>query len=195
MAIYFLEPHIGDVAYFLAMGVLFVVAGIYLGFIRRVETSGLFFMVFKRFVGIAAPMLGLYLILTPGHIIARGEPEGGIVWQEFDPELVADATENGRYVLIDFSAEWCLPCKELEHRTFSHQDVVDATMEFVKVRADLTESASPEVAKLRKDYAIKGVPTVIFLDKRGKERADLRVFGFVDKNDFLDRVNDLKSDG
>jgi len=195
MAIFFLEPHIGDVAYFALMGVLFVVAGIYLGFVRKIEASGLFFKVFKRFVGIALPLLGLYVLLTPGHIIARGQPEGGIVWQDYDVGLLAEAKSNGQYVIIDFSAEWCLPCKELEHRTFSQQDVVDATLDMLRVRADLTETASPAVAKLRKDYAIKGVPTVVFLDKTGKEREDLRVFGFVDDDEFLDRVNQLRAGG
>jgi thiol:disulfide interchange protein DsbD len=49
------------------------------------------------------------------------------------------------------------------------------------------------VAKLRKEYAIKGVPTVVFIDKNGKERKDLRVFGFVDKDEFLERIGRLKS--
>jgi thiol:disulfide interchange protein DsbD len=195
MAIFFLEPHIGDVAYYALMGILLVGAGVYLGFIRKIEISGLFFRVFKRFVGIAAPLLGLYLILAPGHIIARGHPDTGIVWQEFDIDLLTEARENGQYVLIDFSAEWCLPCKELDHRTFSQQEVIDATLEFMRVRADLTETASVAVAKLRKDYAIKGVPTVVFLDKNGKERTDLRVFGFVDKDEFLERVDHLKTGG
>ena len=44
------------------------------------------------------------------------------------------------------------------------------------MRADLTQTASPEVASLRQKYAIKGVPTVVFLDKNGREREELRVF-------------------
>ncbi len=193
MAIFFLEPHIGDVAYFVLMGLLLVSSGIYLGFVRRTESPALFFNVFKRFVGIAVPLLGLYLLLAPGHIIARGTPEGGIVWREFNDGLLAKAREQKQHVLIDFSAEWCLPCKELDHRTFSRQEVVDATTGFLNLKADLTETASPDVAKLRKEYAIKGVPTVVFIDKNGKERKDLRVFGFVDKDEFLERIGRLKS--
>lgn len=195
MAIFFLEPHIGDIAYFALMGILLMIAGIYLGFVKKIEASSLFFKSFKRFVGIALPLLGLYILFAPGHILVRGQPEGGIVWQDFDTGLLAEAKSNGQYVLIDFSAEWCLPCKELDHRTFSKQEVVDATLEFMRVRADLTETASPAVAKLRKDYAIKGVPTVVFLDKAGKERKDLRVFGFVDDDEFLERINKLKAGG
>jgi len=195
MAVFFLQPHIGDVAYFAVMGVLLVCGGLYLGFIRKTRTASLFFRAFKRFIGIAAPLLGLYLILAPGHIIARGTPEGGIAWKPFDGKLVERAKADQQFVLIDFSADWCLPCKELDHRTFSHQEVVDAAADVVTLRADLTQTASPEVARLRKEFAIKGVPTVVFLDKNGKEREDLRVFGFVDKDDFLGRIQRLKNGG
>jgi thiol:disulfide interchange protein DsbD len=175
------------------MGLVMIAAGIYLGFLRKTQTAALFFRVFKRFIGIAAPLFGLYLILSPGHIIAGGAPEAGIRWTAFDETLLAEAKESGRWVLIDFSAEWCLPCKELDHRTFSHQEAVDATADVLTLRADLTETASAEVALIRRAYAIKGVPTIVFLGKDGKERADLRVFGFVDKNEFLDRVRRLKT--
>ncbi len=193
MAIFFLEPHIGDVAYFVLMGFLFVAAGVYLGFVRKTSTAGLSFQVFRRFIGIAAPLFGLYLLLAPGHIIARDAPDGGIPWKTYDGKLVAEAKEARQYVVIDFSAEWCLPCRELDHRTFSHPEVVAATTDVLTVRADLTETTSPAVAKLRKEYEIKGVPTVVFLDKSGTEREELRVFGFVDKNEFLSRVQKLKS--
>lgn len=193
MAVFFLQPHIGDVAYFALMGLLLVVAGVYLGFVRKTQSSGLFFQVFRRSIGIAAPLFGLYLLLAPGHIIARDVPEGGIAWKAYDGDLVAQAKERQQHVVIDFSADWCLPCKELDHRTFSQPEVVDATADILTVRADLTESTSPEVAKLRKGYAIKGVPTVVFLDRNGAEREELRVFGFVDKKEFLERIRRLKS--
>ncbi len=192
MAIFFLAPHTGDVAFYILMGSLLVISGIYLGFVRKTQTPGLFFSVFKRFVGIALPLLGLYLMLAPGHIIARDAPEGGIVWQKFDSNALDKARESGQFVLIDFSAEWCLPCKELDHRTFVQPEVVDATSDIVTLRADLTESATPAVAAIRKQFAIKGVPTIVFLDKDGTERKDLRVFGFVDGDEFLERVNRLK---
>lgn len=192
MAVFFLQPHIGDAAYYLAMGLLMIAAGVYLGFIRKTRTNGLFFRAFKRFVGIAAPLFGLYLILAPGHILARGAPEGGIPWKAYDDELLSDAKANGRLALVDFSAEWCLPCKELDHRVFSQPEVVAATSDIVTLRADLTETASPEVARIRREFAIKGVPTIVFIGADGAEREDLRVVGIVDKREFLARVEGLK---
>jgi thiol:disulfide interchange protein DsbD len=196
MAIFFLEPHLGDIAhgnviYWLSMGLLFIIGGIVLGFFKEVDSRALLFLAFRRLVGIAAPLFGLYLILAPGHIIASGAPEGGIAWSPYDDNLLAKAETGNQYVLIDFSADWCLPCKELDHKTFSEQAVVDATSGFVTLRADLTDAASDAVLTLRKRFSIRGVPTVVFIDRNGKERADLRVFGFVDEADFLDRLSRL----
>jgi thiol:disulfide interchange protein DsbD len=193
MAIFFLQPHIGDTVYYVAMGLLMIAAGVYLGFIRKTQTTALFFRSFKRFVGIAAPLFGLYLILAPGHILARGTPEGGIPWKAYDDGLLSDAKANGRLALVDFSAEWCLPCKELDHRVFSQPDVVAATSDIVTLRADLTETASPEVARIRREFAIKGVPTIVFIGANGVERSELRVVGIVDKSEFLSRVGSLKN--
>ena len=193
MGIFFLQPLIGDPAYWVLTGILIITGGITLGFVSKTRTSGLFFMAFKRFVGIAGPLLGFYLILTPGHIIARGDAEGGIPWQEFDNGRLAEAKRSDKYVLIDFYADWCLPCKELDHKTFSQQEVVDATSEFVLLKADLTQSASKEVSEMRKKFVIRGVPTIVFMDQNGKERTDLRVLGFVDKTEFLRRLDELKN--
>ena len=86
-------------------------------------------------------------------------------------------------------------CQELDHLTFATAEAITATSEMMTLRADLTKSASPEVSAIRKQYEIRGVPTVIFLDKNGKEREDLRIFGFVDKEDFVGRINKLKGSG
>jgi thiol:disulfide interchange protein DsbD len=197
MAVFFLEPHLRDIAhgnviYWVSMGLLFIIGGIVLGFLKKVDSRALPFLVLRRLVGIAAPLLGLYLILAPGHIIASGTPEGGIAWSPYDDDLLVEARTSSQYVLIDFSADWCLPCKELDHKTFSEQTVIDATSGFVTLKADLTDAASDEVLTLRKRFSIRGVPTVVFIDRNGKERTDLRVFGFVDEDDFLDRLNKLR---
>jgi thiol:disulfide interchange protein DsbD len=152
----------------------------------------MFITVLRRFVGVAAPVYGLLLILTPGHIFDRDDARG-IPWQVYDAGVLAAATTDNRPVVIDFSADWCLPCKELEHKTFNQPEVIDAAEAVVPLRADLTRSGSEEVKKLREQYGIRGVPTIVFIDADGKERADLRVVEFVDKEEFLRRLNDLTS--
>jgi len=64
MALYFLRPVLGDPVYFGALGLLLIAGGVMLGFIFRVTSTALFFNAFRRFVGVAAPLYGLYLILT-----------------------------------------------------------------------------------------------------------------------------------
>jgi len=141
-------------------------------------------------VGVAAPVLGLYLILAPGNIRGGGY-EDGIPWQAYDDDLLVAAKQAGQPVVIDFSAEWCLPCQELDHETFSQAAVIAAAKDIMPLRADLTQSADEEVKELREKYGIRGVPTVVFIDASGQERKDLRVVQFVEADEFLDLLAKL----
>ncbi len=190
MAVYFLRPVLGDPLYFGVLGGLLVAGGIFLGFLIKLSSNVLVVSVLRRFVGIAAPLYGLFIILTPGNIIARDSVHG-IPWQVYDETTLSAAVADGRPVIIDFSADWCLPCKELDHKTFSQPEVIEAAKAVLPLRADLTRSSTEQVKKLRDQYKIRGVPTVVFIDGHGKERDDLRVVEFVDKEDFLRRLADL----
>ena len=105
-------------------------------------------------------------------------------WQPYAPEAVG----AGRPAVIDFSAEWCLPCLELERKTFSDPRVRAALGERALLKADMTKLGSPESVALSERYGILGVPTIIFLDAQGKERQDLRLVGFENADRFLERL-------
>jgi thiol:disulfide interchange protein DsbD len=192
MAAYFLRPVVGDTPYFLILGAVLVIGGVLLGFVSKVKTSSLFFSGFRRFVGVVAPLYGLYLVLAPGNIFGRTATDG-IAWIPYAESVLVEAAEQGKPVVIDFSAEWCLPCKELDHQTFNQPEVIDAAKDIVPLKADLTQHGSPEVRALRKKFDIRGVPTIVFIDAAGRERANLRAVEFIDKEEFLSRLTKLTS--
>jgi thiol:disulfide interchange protein DsbD len=190
MALYFLRHVIGDIAYYALLGALLVVGGVMLGFVSKVHSSTLWFAAFRRLIGVAAPLYGLYMALAPGHILGR-QAAAASSWAPYAEVELTRAVAAKRPVVIDFSADWCMPCKELEHKTFSQQEVIEKTRNFVTMKADLTQHGSPDVRALRKRYDIKGVPTIVFIDATGKEREDLRAVQFIDKNEFLRRLDEV----
>jgi thiol:disulfide interchange protein DsbD len=191
MAVYFLRPIVGDSFYFALLGSVLVVGGVMLGFVSRVKTTSLFFSGFRRFIGVVGPLYGLYLVLAPGNILGR--TASGIAWIPYEEAALAQAAEQGKAVVIDFSADWCLPCKELDHQTFNQPEVIDAARDIVPLKADLTQHGSPEVRALRRKFDIRGVPTIVFIDAAGRERANLRAVEFIDKEEFLSRLSKLTS--
>jgi thiol:disulfide interchange protein DsbD len=192
MAVYFLRTLMQDWLSALIMGVLLIISGIILGFIIKTGSASPVFNIFRRLVGTAFVIFGIHMILT--HIgPLSSKSEHGIAWQPYTSESLVKAKANGEFTLIDFSAAWCIPCKELDHKTFSPEEVVEATKTFVNLKVDMTKWGSEPIKVLREQYGILGVPVVVFIDQNGNEREDLRVVGFVDKDDFLSRVTRLKS--
>lgn len=125
--------------------------------------------------GAAAILIGIAIFFVPREL--KG-------WQPY----AAQAVGVGRPVVIDFSADWCLPCLELERKTFTDPRVAEALARRALLKADMTKIGSPEAMALAERFGILGVPTVIFLDATGKERQDLRLVGFENADRFLERL-------
>jgi thiol:disulfide interchange protein DsbD len=105
-------------------------------------------------------------------------------WQPY----AAASVGAGKAAVIDFSADWCLPCLELERKTFADPRVREALGDRTLLKADLTKIGSPEAVALSGKYGVLGVPTIIFLDASGKERTDLRLVGYENPEKFLERL-------
>jgi thiol:disulfide interchange protein DsbD len=127
------------------------------------------------------------LFAAAAFFFAPREIEGrtGPAWAPYEASIVAAA---GRPAIVDFSASWCLPCIELDKKTFSDPRVKVAFEKRALFKADMTKTSSPETQALAQKYAILGVPTLIFLDATGHERADIRLVGFEDADTFLKRL-------
>ncbi len=99
---------------------------------------------------------------------------------------VAAAQAQGRGVLVDFSAEWCTSCKEMERYTFTDPQVQLALSRAVLLRADVTQNNADDQALLHR-FGIFGPPTIAFYGPDGHERSNLRVVGYMKAAAFAER--------
>jgi len=109
-------------------------------------------------------------------------------------EAIARATQAGRPVILDFSAEWCVECHVMDRTVFSDPVVRERLRDFEMIRADATDY-NDHSRSLMKRFGVVGPPTVIFLDAdEGEEAPDTRIIGPVDPATFLDHLNQLSVD-
>ena len=100
---------------------------------------------------------------------------------------VAEAKASGRTVLVDFSADWCTSCKEMERYTFTDPAVQAALRNTVLLRADVTRNDADDEALLRR-FGIFGPPTIAFYGADGRERSGYRVVGYMKADAFASRT-------
>lgn len=151
---------------------LFVVGGLVLGLVGHVR---------RRSTRWARAVAGVGVAVVGAWIMLAGEAAGGIVWTDFSDQALAAARADGRPVLIDFQAVWCLPCREMERTTFRDPAVVRAARAFTALKADLS-TEDDRTTSLMSRFNVPGVPTYVLLDARGDERR--RFTGFVEADEF-----------
>jgi thiol:disulfide interchange protein DsbD len=105
---------------------------------------------------------------------------------DFEREL-AGAAAAGRPVMLDFYADWCVSCKEMEHYTFPDPGVRAALGNAVLLQADVTANDAEDQALLQ-HFGILGPPTIVFFDAAGRERTEYRVVGFKKAEEFREHV-------
>jgi len=203
MAVYFLKPLFpNSLLYGLALALTMIIGGVYMAWIEPTKTPGKAFAYVRNLVGVVFFAAGLlaaaggiqsYLEESLAEKIAaagmRG-PEGAadVQWQPWSEAKLEEAARTNTPVFIDFYADWCIPCKELDRDTFSQPEFLELSRAFVMLKADMTKSSDPLARRLEARYKIRGVPTLVFLTPDGAELPELRTVGFENKDVFLPKM-------
>ena len=130
--------------------------------------------------------VGVLLISASGFLslAALTRPAATLSWEHTDYLAARQkAQSESRPLLIDFTASWCVSCKELEKLTFAHDGVEQEAGRFVAVKVDATDDEDPKVVKALEEFDVKGLPTVIIYDSEGREAT--RFNDFVEAEPFL----------
>lgn len=103
---------------------------------------------------------------------------------------VAAANAEGKTVMVDLYADWCVACKEFEKYTFPAPQVVDALSNTVWMQIDLTDNTPTNLA-FNEEFDVLGLPTILFFDKQGREIKGSRVTGFMRADPFAAHVRNV----
>lgn len=155
--------------------------------------GGLFILVFDK-AGRESAAIGVVIRILAAALIVAGvlqipraptaSGEGVLTWKSYDAGAVRTALDSGRPVIIDFYADWCVPCKELDTKTFADPRVAKRLADYDRFKVNMTRSTE-ENSKLAGQYSVRGVPTVILYRDR---REVHRITGFEPPRQFLARL-------
>lgn len=182
MALYFIVPLLPKSFSGYVLPIFMIITAVYLLVFDKLGNSVKGFKNFKIVFSILLMALAVYNLLPSAD-------NNSIDWQEYSESKLSDSIGQTP-VIIDFYADWCIPCKELDAITFSDAKVIEESRKFLSLKADMTKSLSPEVESLRNKFKIVGVPTVLILDSNGSEIN--RITGFVNAEEFINIIKSIQ---
>jgi len=204
-AVWLVSPVIPAVAQMLAWAALLIIPAIYLHALDPLPPHAKGWLRFWKGVGIVMLLTGAALLigalaggrnpLQPlaglrGQALAAEEKHLSFATVHSVSELESRLAAAGQPVMLDFYADWCVSCKEMENFTFSDPAVQGRLKDFTLLKADVTANTADDKALLAR-FGLFGPPGIIFFDKAGRENRMARVVGFLDAPSFagiLDRV-------
>jgi thiol:disulfide interchange protein DsbD len=208
VAIWLISPVIPAVAHMLLWSALLIVSAIYLHAVDPLKPDASGFRKFMKGIGMIALLLGVALligvlsgsrdILQPlskiGIAGANAEMDGTRAAQgqhlefqrvktlaELDQRI---AQSRDKYVMVDFYADWCISCKEMERFTFTDPKVQSRLKDVVLLQVDVT-AGTPDDFALLKRFKLFGPPGILFIDRTGRDIPNIRLIGFQDTERFI----------
>jgi thiol:disulfide interchange protein DsbD len=199
LAIWIVQPLLPIAVQMLLWAALLIFSGVYLHALDALpHNAGGWHRLFKG-VGLIALLLGVaYLIgalsgahdlLRPLGNIGRAETQSAETVKFSRVRDVAEldrriAEARGQAVMLDFYADWCVSCKEMERFTFADPAVQARLKPMLLLQADVTANSEADQALLKR-FGLYGPPGILFFDKQGREMGDSRVIGYQNAAQFL----------
>ena len=181
MAIYFLDPILPKSIQGYLLPIFGIIAAIILLFIDKTANNAKGFRIFKTIFSLIVIAISIYSLIPKENL----EPE----WRNFSIQAYETSMKNNERMVIDFYADWCIPCKELDALTFSDERVIKEMGRFTNYKLDMTKTTDENEA-LRKRFNVIGMPTVLIIDSQSKEMN--RITGFVNAEEFLAFIKEVK---
>jgi len=194
----------------LMTGLLAVACAVYLGALERLADGASGWKKLWKALGVvlliggAAELIGAAAgsndLLQPlrgvGGSAVTAPSEQGLAFRRIKSladveQALAAAKSAGQPAMLDFYADWCVSCKEMEKFTFTDARVKQALAGFVLLQADVTANDDTDKA-LMKHFEIVGPPDTVFYDADGKQRHDLQLIGAEKPGDFVQRIGAVR---
>jgi len=185
VALYFFLPqakHIYDQQGFF-FGLLAIFGGLLLGFLDHASGYSKGFKIGRAVFGILMIIFGIILVNRAIH-----SKPSELNWVNYQNETIMELQQEGKPIFIDFYADWCAPCKEMDRTTFKDERVIEISNQLTMVKIDCT-TPDEKIKKFMNQFEVTGMPTLVFINKDGKEVIELREIGYIGPEKFLEKVN------
>lgn len=179
-AAYYLLVAFAPKKLYLLLPAALLTCGVFSGFVDRSGNENVRFLKLKRFLGIVAVIAAVFLAWP------RSIP--GVMWEWYSEEAFTEAKRSSQPIVLDFYADWCLPCHEMEATTYRDRRVVEALQNFRRFKVDMTRVDDEATAALAEKFDLYGLPTVDFYDWKGRPIPSARLSGYIGPVRFLDTV-------
>lgn len=181
-------------SYGMGLGSLFILIGLFYGELQSRLKPGPW-LNYIKYIMAGLILIGAFLFIKPHLSFLKGshthKNASHKLWTPFSDKAYQNALKTNKPIIIDFYADWCTACKELDAHTFSHPDFKAATDNQINlIKFNATKPTEKEQDWLNQ-FEVYGLPTILFIDHNGNVKKDLTLTGFEPWTEFQKRLKDL----